>query len=67
MSTDDKGVLAFGKTLAHFITQTVSFLWGYLSRLKGLPYLVGQNVIFLLFPAAFGLVNPLSQSKLRIG
>lgn len=67
MRADDKGVLAFGKAPAQFITQTVSFLRGYLSRLKRLPDLVGYNVIFLLFPAAFGLVNPLSQSKFSVG
>ena len=67
VSTNYKSVLPFGKPHTQLITQPVSFLRGYLAWLKRLPDLVGDNVIFFLLPSAFGLVNPLSQSKLRIG
>ena len=59
MRANNKGVFSFGKPHTQFITQPVSLLWGYLSRFKGLPDLVGDNIIFFLLSSAFGLVNSL--------
>ena len=58
MSTDEKLVLAFCPAHGQLIAHLVGFFRRDLARLEGLPYLVGDDVVFL---AASGglLVLPL--------
>ena len=55
---NDKSVVAFGEAHAEFIADFISKLRGYFPGLKGLPYLIG-NDIACLFSACNIIILPL--------
>ena len=65
MGANDKSVFAFQKAGSKFIPHLLCFLWGNLSRLKGLPYLIGNHIAFLL-PACELHILPLGKEELCI-
>ena len=66
VSRHDKGVFSLCPAHCRFITDLVRFFRSNFSRLKGLSYLIGNDVIFLL-SACDVLVLALRQKELLIG
>ena len=60
-----KGVLALGKAHSQFVAYLVSILCGNLSRTKGLPYLIGNDIAFLS-ASVYKVVLPLGEHKFFI-
>ena len=58
----DKSMAAFGKAHRQFIAHLIGFLRRDFSRLEGLPYLVGDDIV-LLFPAGDVFILPLGEQK----
>lgn len=58
VSSNDKCVLAFGEAHTQFITDFVGKLGGDFPGLKGLPYLIGDNIA-CLFSTSNIIVLPL--------
>ena len=59
VGTDNKSVIAFGKTAGQFTAQAVGFLRRDLAGNKGLPDGVGNHIIRPALPAGLGEVLPL--------
>lgn len=64
MGGDSKGVLSLREAHSQFVPQPVGILRRDLARLKGLPYLIGDD-ISLVFLAGDLLVLPFGKQKLR--
>ena len=65
MSRYNKSVIAFGKSHGGFIAYLIRFLRCDFSRLKGLAYLVCDDIVLLL-PAGNMLVLPFGKQKFFI-
>ena len=66
MSTDHKGMIAFGKTLGKFHTQPVCFFRSNLTGAEGLAHMIGNHIIRTANSSGSGNVLPLCQKKLCI-
>ena len=65
MGSDDKSMIAFQEARCKLIPNFVGFLRRYLSRSKGLAYLIGNHVSFLA-AACTGLIFFFGQQKFSI-
>ena len=65
MGADDIGVFAFGKPLGKLTAQAVCFLRGDLAGDKGLPQMVGNDIILAAHSA--GLLDVLILGKKKFG
>ena len=67
VGADDKGVLAFCKSLGKFYTEPVGFLWRDLPRAEGLADMVCDHVICAPDPPGGSDILALGQHELGIG
>ena len=66
MSTDHKGMIAFGKTLGKFYAQLVCFFRSDLSGAEGLAHMIGDHIIRTAHSSGSSNIQPLCQKELRI-
>ena len=62
MSGHRKGMIPFGETHGQLIAEPVCFLRCYLSRLEGLPDLIGNDISFVFLPGDL-LILPLGKQE----
>ena len=66
MSTDNIGVLAFGKSRGELTANLICFIRRDLSRLERLPHLIGNHVVFVGSSGEYFILT-LGEKKLGVG